>query len=112
MTGQNGSLRIQQSACGIQVSGDIDAHSVVELAEHLEPLPGGAGDIVVDLSGVEFVDSSGLRVLVATHQRAERDERRLVLRNPSRPVLRLLAISGLSHYLHVDPPVEADATAT
>jgi anti-sigma B factor antagonist len=102
MTGTDGALRITTSAAGLILSGEIDAHSVIILSTHLDPLPGSSGDVVIDLSGVGFVDSSGLRVLVDAHQRAEAEARRLVLRGSTRPVLRLLEITGLMEYLNVE----------
>ena len=104
MTGLGGSLNITRSVNGLQLEGEIDAHSVTVLARHLDPLPGLSGDVVIDLSSVEFIDSSGLRVLVEAHQRAEHESRRLVLSRSTRPVLRLLEISGLMEYLHIDQP--------
>ena len=102
MTGTDGALNISASESGLRLSGEIDAHSAIALAEHLDPLPGDSGDVVIDLSGVGFVDSSGLRVLVEAHQRAEADSRRLVLSGSTRPVLRLLEITGLMEYLNVE----------
>ena len=108
MTGTDGALHITTSPSGLHLSGEIDAHSVTVLARHLDPLPGSSDDVVIDLSGVGFVDSSGLRVLVEAHQRAEAEARRLVLSGSRRPVLRLLEISGLMEYLHVRTPADAD----
>ncbi len=111
MTETGGALRITTSASGLHLSGEIDAHSVIVLARHLDPLPGSSGDVVIDLSGVGFVDSSGLRVLVEAHQRAEAGARRLVLSGSTRPVLRLLEITGLMEYLHVEPAADGDEAA-
>ena len=112
MTGSDGALHITAAESGLNLRGEIDAHSVKALVGHLDPLPGSTGDVVVDLSAVGFVDSSGLRVLVEAHQRAEAESRRLVLSGPSRPVLRLLEISGLMGYLHVETPVGDDGPDT
>ena len=51
--------------------------------------------------GIEFIDSSGLRVLVEAHQRAAAGGRSLVIHRPSVAVKRLLEISGLSEHLTV-----------
>ena len=59
---------------------------------------------MIALSGVGFVDSSGLRVLVEAI--SERAEAPAVLRGSSRQVLRLLEISGLMQYLHVRPSTD------
>ena len=107
MTWTGGALHITTSPSGLRLRGEIDAHSATTLASHLDPLPGSTGDVVIDLSEVGFIDSSGLRVLVEAHQRAENEARRLVLSGPSRQVLRLLEISGLMQYLHVQPSTDA-----
>lgn len=108
MTGTDGALHITTSTSGLHLRGEIDAHSVTVLASHLDPLPGSSGDVVIDLSRVGFVDSSGLRVLIEAHQRAEAEARRLVLSGPSRPVRRLFEISGLMEYLNVQAVAEGN----
>ena len=82
MTWTGGALHITTSPSGLRLRGEIDAHSATTLASHLDPLPVSTGDVVIDLSEVGFIDSSGLRVLVEAHQRAENEARRLVLQWP------------------------------
>jgi anti-sigma B factor antagonist len=98
------STRLEVIANGpnLVVRGEIDAHVAATLAGHLDPLPGTDGDVRVDVSGVDFVDSSGLRVFIDAHQRARAADRRLVIVQPSRAVSRLLDISGLAGHLDVD----------
>ena len=101
-------LTIETSTDGLRLAGELDAHSAPSLAKHLDPLPDGDGDVMVDIGAVEFIDSSGLRVIIDTHQRCEQAGRRLVLVNPQRAVVRLIEISGLTDYLHVSTPTELD----
>ena len=82
-------------------TGEIDAHSVPALVAALDPLPGD-GDVSLDMSAVDFMDSSGLRVLIDAHQRATVDGRRVVLVRPSKAVHRVIEISGLAEHLHVE----------
>jgi anti-sigma B factor antagonist len=86
---------------GLRLAGEIDAASSVALAAELDPLPTGHR-IVLDLAAVTFIDSSGLRVLIDAHRRAETEGRLLVIANPSPPVSRLFEISGLTNHLHVE----------
>jgi anti-sigma B factor antagonist len=82
----------------VLLSGEIDSYTAPELAERL------AGDPpveVLDLAGVSFIDSSGLRVIVEAHQSRLAAGSRLVLRSPSAAVQRLLEISGLAGHLDV-----------
>ena len=54
----------------VVVGGEIDSHSAPRLEETLVSLvEGGATRVVLDLGGVGFIDSSGLRVLIATRKR-------------------------------------------
>lgn len=85
---------------GLAVAGEIDANTATELAARLDPLP-GSGDLHLDMSAVEFMDSSGLRVLIDAHQRAEQEGRRLVIVRQSTPVHRVIQITGLDDHLHV-----------
>lgn len=84
----------------LRVSGEIDAHSVsVVDAALAEADP--TSEIALDLSDVSFIDSSGLRALVAAHKRTEAAGGGLVLVGPSQPVLRLLGLTGLDQVLAI-----------
>ena len=65
-------------------------------------LADGAGELVVDLSGVELLDAIGLGVLVDVHRRARLADRRLVLRAATPRVARLLAATRLDRVLSVE----------
>lgn len=95
--------RLSISAAGdrITVSGEIDAFTAPSLVEALTPFPAD-GDVRLDLSGVEFMDSSGLRMMVDAHQRANAENRSLIISNPSKVVLRLMEMSGVIGHLHVE----------
>ena len=93
---------IDLDADTLVLEGEIDAHTAPDLAARYVELPAGDGDFVMDMSKVDFMDSSGLRVIIELHQRAEQASRRLVLRTPSQPVIRLIEVSGLNGHLHVD----------
>jgi anti-sigma B factor antagonist len=92
-------ISITPTASGVAVAGEIDAHTAPAVAAAL-----AAADhdpLVLDLAGVEFVDSSGLRVLLEAHQLREADGRSLVLSRPSMAVKRLLDVAGVDGYLVV-----------
>jgi len=92
---------IDLDASTLVLEGEIDAHTAPDLVARYVELPDGDGDFVIDMAKVDFIDSSGLRVVIELHQRAEGASRRLVLRTPSQPVARLIEISGLNGHLHV-----------
>ncbi len=89
--------------CAYALAGEIDASAVPALTDTFQTLPDGSDDIVIDLGSVTFIDSSGLRVLIDVHQRAEESSRRMVLRSPSQSVARLLEVAGLAGHFHTAP---------
>jgi len=78
--------------------GEIDSYTAPALAERLA---NGPKVLTVDLAGVTFIDSSGLRILVEAHRARIDADASLTLRSPSAAVQRLLEISGLSSHLDV-----------
>lgn len=91
-------LAISSTETGLAASGEIDVHTAPSLAAAID----AAGpDVRLDLSGVEFVDSSGLRVLIDSHQRLADAGGGLRIVALSEPVRRLLEISGVTDYLGI-----------
>jgi anti-sigma B factor antagonist len=79
--------------------GEIDTYTAPELQEWLAPL---AEHCTVDLSGVTFIDSSGLRVIVEAHSGRRDQGGSVTLRSPSPSVERLLQIAGVVGHLDVE----------
>jgi anti-sigma B factor antagonist len=92
----------------ISVSGELDLASSPALEEELDRVAhSDAKVVIVDLRNLEFMDSTGLSVLVRAHQRAEEDGRRLGLVNGSQQVQRLLSLTGVADRLTLaDAPDE------
>jgi anti-sigma B factor antagonist len=80
----------------VRVTGEIDLATATELRHRLETvIAAGTGDVDLDLSDVTFLDCSGLAVLRAARQGLHDKHHRLTVRNPSKPVLRILELSGV-----------------
>jgi anti-sigma B factor antagonist len=64
--------------------------------------------LVLDLRGLEFLDSSGIRLVVEADLRAQREERRLVIVRGPEPVHRVFTIALLDRRLEFvdEPPME------
>ena len=77
---------------GVRIRGDVDMESVGRLTEFIQELGQTGLPIVIEASGVQFMDSSGLHVLLRLA--AQNDGHLgLIIRNPSRPVRRLLQMA-------------------
>jgi anti-anti-sigma factor len=57
--------------------------------------------IVLDLEDLEFIDSSGLRVILSAHERARERGQAFALTRGSHQVQRLLSIAGVSGHLQI-----------
>lgn len=86
----------------IHVRGEIDLATCERLRDVLEPHLGPAQTIVLDLSGVEFMDSSCLKVLVQARGRLTSDGGSLVLRNPSDAARLVLTASQAEDLMEAD----------
>lgn len=80
----------------LTVSGEVDVYTAPTLREHILTAIGeGARTVVVDLSGVAFMDSTGLGVMVGALKRMRQGEGRLVVVCDSEPVLKIFTVTGL-----------------
>ncbi|MFD3621939.1 STAS domain-containing protein [Streptomyces sp. NPDC058676] len=96
----------------VTLRGEID-HAVKDmLSEALLSYDGAAPlRTVVGLSGVTFMDSSGINVFVAAHQAASDDQGWLRIAGAQESVLRLLEIVGLDEVIGCHPTVDQALTA-
>jgi anti-sigma B factor antagonist len=86
----------------LAVAGELDLASAPALEDELDKaLGGGTSQVVVDLRELEFIDSTGLSVLVKAHQRAQESEQQFGLVKGGAQVQRLLALTGLADRLTV-----------
>jgi anti-anti-sigma factor len=100
--------RSDGSALVLAVSGELDLATCPELEEHLgRAFASSAELVIVDLRELEFIDSTGLSVLVKAHQQAAEAGARFGLVNGGSQVRRLLSLTGLAERLPiVDAPEE------
>ncbi len=93
----------------IRIFGELDLATSPALEEELDRVAADDGPmIIVDLAELEFMDSTGLSVLVRAHQRAEEGGQRFGLVNASQQVLRLLTLTGVKERLVLEEIPELD----
>lgn len=81
----------------ILVKGELDLSTAGQLEAAFDRV--ADRDVVVDLAGLGFIDSSGIRILVLAHGRWQDSGRRLVLRDCSPVCLRTFEVAGLASVL-------------
>lgn len=87
----------------IALTGELDLSNAAEVERallHAEATD--ASTILVDLSELQFMDSTGIRLLVAADARSRADSARLRLTRPPAQVFRVLCIAGIDRLLPFD----------
>jgi anti-anti-sigma factor len=80
----------------IAVRGEVDIASASALRDALLALlTGDVPELTVDGSGVTFIDSSGLAVLLMASRRWGETGKRIVLRSPSKTLARIVDLTGV-----------------
>ena len=95
----------------VALTGELDIASAEALEQRLEAAEVGAPAVLVlDLRRLEFIDSTGLRTLVAADERARSQGRRLAVVCGPNAVARILEVTQLDQRLEVvDDPDALDA---
>lgn len=97
------------TATVIAPSGDVDVHTAPQLRSAIVDAEarGADCDVLVDLSAVSFMDSTGLGVLVGALARSREAGQRLVLVGVDGRIQRLLNLTGLDAAFELAPSVAA-----
>ncbi len=96
MSPVNITLRDAESGPVLHVIGALDYEQAAALREQLNSLVLSMGQsLVIDLSGLDFCDSSGITALLAARQRAHAAGAELTLVDVPANTRRILAVAGL-----------------
>jgi anti-sigma B factor antagonist len=83
----------------LRLDGELDAATTITLAKSLADASRQCDATVLDLRELDFIDSSGLRLLLSAQADAARDGWDLWIANPQPAVIRLFEITGtLNHF--------------
>ncbi|MCJ7842198.1 anti-sigma factor antagonist [Lederbergia sp. NSJ-179] len=105
----NISIDVQEmeSIISAKLAGEIDAYTAPKVREALLPLAEQSGiKIVVDLTDVHYMDSTGLGVFVGLFKTLKKYDGKLVLKGMSGRLKRLFDITGLTDVMDVNTEVE------
>jgi anti-anti-sigma factor len=100
--------RSEGRAAVVAVSGELDLASSPQLEQELDRLwQADVELLVIDLRALEFMDSTGLSIIVSAHQRLSESGRKLSIVRGPQQVQRLLDLTGVADRLRlVDTPEE------
>jgi anti-anti-sigma factor len=101
-------ISIEDAIALIRVRGDVDMNSSADLCEAITLAQQCSDrDVLVDLAGVTFIDSSGVATLIRAHRALASAGRTLRVRNAHGPVQRVLSMTGAFEYLAPERPPPA-----
>ncbi|GAA2637087.1 hypothetical protein GCM10010399_82860 [Dactylosporangium fulvum] len=87
----------------LHVAGDLDLATADELGREITAATGaGAGEVVVDLAAVPFIDSAGINVLLKGRRLADERHLRFRIANATRLVRQVLELGGV--WTHLSEP--------
>ncbi len=91
------SVKLSTRECGGQVvvalRGELDVVDAASVAASLAVVAAGGRNLILDLEGLEFIDSSGLAALLRARRRAQEAGCDVLLAAPQQQVLRVLALT-------------------
>lgn len=96
----------------VSVKGEVDLYTASSLKERVADLvSSGRHRLAVDLGGVEFMDSTGLGVLIGGLKRCKEAGGFLALVAPREPVIKVLAITGLDKVFPIHETLDQAASS-
>lgn len=104
------STRTHNANTVVVLAGELDLATAPELDAYLDEIETGDGPrVVLDLSSLSFMDSTGIRILIRHHRQTAEQGGRLGLAAPQPIVAKALKITGLDQELHLYATID-DAT--
>ena len=106
------STRTRDASTVVALSGELDLATAQELDTYLDDVTTDDGPrVVLDMSGLTFMDSTGIRILIRHHRQTEERGGRLAIAAPQPIVAKALKITGLDQELHLFESVADAVTA-
>lgn len=86
----------------IKPQGKLTVQTSSELEAAIEQLPNEVCDLDIDLSGIDYISSAGLRALASAEQTAVQRGGRMRLLHPAESIMEVLEMTGLSRVLAIE----------
>lgn len=87
----------------VTLVGELDTAAAAEVEQKLQPLYNTGGlDVVIDCAGLEYIASSGLRILISILKGAKAGGSKVVLRNMSEDIKSVFRLTGFINIFEVE----------
>ena len=84
------------------LNGEIDMDVTEKAKEVILPLVESGKEVHLNLKDVSYMDSSGISVLIESHQQATENETKVILKDISKSVLKVIMMAKLEQILNLD----------
>ena len=84
------------------LNGEIDMDIADNVREIVFPLIDAGKEVHLNLSNVQYMDSSGISVLIESHQKALENNNKVVIKDVSKSVLKVIMMAKLEQILNLE----------
>lgn len=95
----------------IEISGEIDGKTAAQAQAQILPLLEPGCKMLVDMSGVDYMSSAGLRLMLSMHRQAVGNKGRLLLVGLSDEIRDTMSATGFLTFFATQDSVEAGLLA-
>ena len=94
----------------VHVGGEIDHHSAVEVRTEIDAriIAATPARVLLELSAVDFMDSSGLGLIMGRYALMQRIGGELTLKNPNERVMKIFDLAGLGRIIRIENDKEEE----
>ena len=86
----------------VHLDGEIDMDVTEKAKEVIMPLIEGGKEVHLNLKEVQYMDSSGISVLIESHQKALEKNTKVVVKEVSKSVLKVIMMAKLEQILNLE----------
>lgn len=104
------SYKVEDGVLEIKLIGEIDHHSAVSVRSDIDGLifESRPKKVVLDLSEISFMDSSGLGLIMGRYALVKDLGGTLSLRAPTVAVMKILTLAGMERMIKIDKSIKED----
>lgn len=95
-------IRQENAATVVEIIGRLDTITAPDLDAAVKPLIVDGVELIFDCERLEYISSSGLRVVIATHKQMMTCSGKLIIRHLNREVKSVFDLTGFSNILNID----------
>ena len=86
----------------VHLDGEIDMDVTEKAKEIIFPVIDSGKEVHLNLSQVQYMDSSGISVLIESHQRALEKSTKVIIKDVSKSVLKVIMMAKLEQILNLE----------